>query len=122
MAVVVARDGRIIPDATRSGSPHFRSSRAFVGDAYRLLPSALGSPLGARFTISPTSNRQGLRLAGGGAFPHALSLSSLGVLPGAIQLPPDGQPILLVKAGTKCPKNAGMKCPLFAGRKVRFTD
>jgi hypothetical protein len=28
----------------------------------------------------------------------------------------------LVKAGTKCPKNAGMKCPLFAGRKVRFTD
>jgi len=28
----------------------------------------------------------------------------------------------LVKAGTKCPKNAGMKCPLFAGRNVRFTD
>jgi len=29
---------------------------------------------------------------------------------------------VVVKAGTKCPKNAGMKCPLFAGRNVRFTD
>ncbi|HQX11495.1 MAG TPA: biotin-dependent carboxyltransferase family protein [Thermoflexales bacterium] len=69
--------------------------RLLPGPHARLLPGAFGWLLGARFTVSPTSNRQGLRLAGGGAFPHALSLPSLGVLPGAIQLPPDGQPILL---------------------------
>ena len=69
--------------------------RILPGPHAGLLPGAFGWLLGTRFTVSPTSNRQGLRLAGGGAFPHALSLPSLGVLPGAIQLPPDGQPILL---------------------------
>jgi len=47
------------------------------------------------FKLALTSNRMGYRLEGA-TFPHATSLPSLGVLPGVIQIPPDGAPILLM--------------------------
>ncbi len=51
----------------------------------------------ATWRVSPTSNRMGYRLVG----PHLTyarpcNLPSLGVVPGVVQLPPDGLPILLM--------------------------
>ncbi len=49
------------------------------------------------FRISATSNRMGYRLEGAAIpFRHPCSLPSFGVVPGAIQVPPDGAPILLM--------------------------
>jgi allophanate hydrolase subunit 2 len=51
--------------------------------------------------VTAQSNRMGLRLQGDSLQPHepadqpSSRLLSIGVLPGLIQVPPDGQPILL---------------------------
>lgn len=60
-------------------------------------PDALGQLASATLTISATSNRMGYRLQGL-RIPHLrpTSLPSLGVVPGVIQVPPDGEPILLM--------------------------
>ena len=47
------------------------------------------------FKLALSSNRMGYRLEGS-RFPHVLSVPSLGVVPGAVQMPPDGMPILLM--------------------------
>jgi allophanate hydrolase subunit 2 len=60
-------------------------------------PSALEALCGAAYTVTPASDRTGLRLAG-----PVLERSRAGELPsepmvaGALQVPPDGQPILLL--------------------------
>jgi antagonist of KipI len=47
--------------------------------------------------VTPRSDRVGLRLAGDAVAGAAtLDLASLPMLPGAVQLPPNGQPILLM--------------------------
>ena len=49
------------------------------------------------YTVTPTSNRTGLRLAGPGlSRARDGELPSEGLVTGAIQVPPDGQPILLL--------------------------
>jgi biotin-dependent carboxylase-like uncharacterized protein len=60
-------------------------------------PEALARLAAAELRVSPTSNRMGYRLEGL-ALPYArpCSLPSLGVVPGAVQVPPDGAPILLM--------------------------
>jgi biotin-dependent carboxylase-like uncharacterized protein len=50
---------------------------------------------GSRFRVDVASDRRGLRLAGPKVTHHRGELPSQGVLPGAIQVPPDGQPIIL---------------------------
>lgn len=60
-------------------------------------PSALGFLRSTRWTVSPTSSRVGLRLSG----PQLRRLSERelppeGMVTGAIQVPPDGQPVLLL--------------------------
>ena len=62
-----------------------------------LAPGALAALAGSTLRVSATSNRMGYRLEGL-ALPHAApcSLPSLGVVPGAVQVPPDGAPILLM--------------------------
>lgn len=72
---------RVVP------GPH---SELFAADALAGLAAA---PL----RVSDNSNRMGYRLEGGRA-PHlrTVSLPSLGVFPGVIQVPPDGAPILLM--------------------------
>ncbi len=53
--------------------------------------------LTGRFTVSPASNRIGLRLEGPALQRTGdAELRSEGLVPGAIQVPPDGQPILLL--------------------------
>lgn len=50
--------------------------------------------LGQPYKVALSSNRVGLRLEGT-PMPHTLSLPSEPAIPGAIQLPPSGQPIVL---------------------------
>lgn len=47
------------------------------------------------YRVSAASDRRGLRLRGAPVKHRQAELSSQGVLPGAIQVPPDGQPIIL---------------------------
>lgn len=63
----------------------------------RFAADALDRLFKAPFTISASANRMGYRLEGR-AIPYAApcSLPSLGVLPGVVQVPPDGNPILLM--------------------------
>ena len=50
------------------------------------------------FSIQPQSNRMGIRLASDIPLPTPnLELKSSGVVPGVIQLPPSGQPIILMR-------------------------
>lgn len=50
---------------------------------------------GSRYRISAASDRRGLRLSGADVTHGRTELASQGVLPGAVQVPPDGQPIIL---------------------------
>ncbi|MEW6413758.1 MAG: biotin-dependent carboxyltransferase family protein [Pseudomonadota bacterium] len=50
---------------------------------------------GGTFRVDPASDRRGLRLAGPRVRHAQPELPSQGVLPGAIQVPPDGRPIVL---------------------------
>jgi allophanate hydrolase/urea carboxylase len=75
----------------------------------RLHPSPhanlLGEPLlsnfvSTAFKISSNSNRMGVRLENNkNSLVHSHSLPSLGVSPGSIQLPPNGEPIVLLNDG-----------------------
>lgn len=80
----------------------------------RLLPGPRSDALGAdghrllvdtRWTVTPASDRTGLRLEGP-ALPRAGSaeLASEGVVVGAVQVPPDGQPVLFL---ANCPTTGG---------------
>ncbi|WP_028458062.1 biotin-dependent carboxyltransferase family protein [Chloroflexus sp. Y-396-1] len=70
--------------------------RVLPGPQRDVLPAAWEQLLNQSFAIDQAANRQGYRLNGAALPTHQLSLPSFGVLPGAIQLPPDGQPILLM--------------------------
>lgn len=85
------------------------TGRTPVGPAHvlRVLPTAEATPEllralpGRAFQVTPQADRMGVRLAG--QLPAALHPGrlSLPTVPGAVQLPPDGQPILLLPdAGT----------------------
>jgi KipI family sensor histidine kinase inhibitor len=65
---------------------------------HRLPPDGLGALVGRSWKVTPTSNRVGLRLSGGksGLTPHPRRVDSTGMVTGAIQVPPDGQPIVLL--------------------------
>ncbi|HET9222170.1 MAG TPA: urea amidolyase, partial [Roseiflexaceae bacterium] len=65
--------------------------------ADRFTVESLAALVSQSFRVSPTSNRMGYRLEG--PLLHTIAptdLPSLGVLPGAIQVPPDGGAILLM--------------------------
>ncbi len=47
------------------------------------------------YRVAPTSDRRGVRLNGPAVTHARAELPSQGVLPGAVQVPPDGQPIVL---------------------------
>ncbi len=60
-------------------------------------PSALQNLAGAAYTVSPDSNRVAVRLKGGvltRAVHH--ELPSEGLVPGAVQVPADGQPVVML--------------------------
>lgn len=57
--------------------------------------AGLAAFFGSLYRVDAASDRRGLRLTGARVTHHRASLPSQGVLPGAIQVPPDGQPIIL---------------------------
>lgn len=90
--------GRCWPPAAR---PPYRAVpvlRAVPGPhEAHFLPSARSLLTGVPWRVSAQANRQGYRLLGPPLpLREATDLPSLGVLPGVIQVPPDGQPILLM--------------------------
>ncbi|MCU0492303.1 MAG: biotin-dependent carboxyltransferase family protein [Chloroflexaceae bacterium] len=101
--------GPTVGDGTRYAGvtwPTQRRPAYQVEPTLRVLPGPHGHHLSnavlkqlchAPFQVSATSNRMGYRLEGTRlAVKPGVSLPSLGVLPGVIQLPPDGAPILLM--------------------------
>jgi antagonist of KipI len=64
--------------------------------AAALTPEARADLFGGRFRVSPRSDRMGCRLDGPAlALAAPLELTSEGVAPGTVQLPPGGSPIVL---------------------------
>lgn len=63
-------------------------SSAFTDDG-------LAAFFGCRFRVGPASDRRGTRLAGPVVASRKQDWPTQGVIPGAIQVPPDGQPIIL---------------------------
>ncbi|MGV8991983.1 MAG: biotin-dependent carboxyltransferase family protein [Thiobacillus sp.] len=57
--------------------------------------TGLASFFGGRYQVTAASDRRGLRLVGPAVSYAGGELPSQGLLPGAIQVPPDGQPIIL---------------------------
>lgn len=57
--------------------------------------AGLAAFFGGIFKVTAASDRRGLRLAGPAVKQARTELPSQGVLPGAVQVPPDGQPIIL---------------------------
>jgi biotin-dependent carboxylase-like uncharacterized protein len=57
--------------------------------------SGLAAFFGSHYRVGPASDRRGVRLIGPAVTHARVELLSQGVLPGAIQVPPDGQPIIL---------------------------
>jgi len=56
--------------------------------------------LDAIWNVSPDSNRMGFRLTGPALItPSTGSMLSTGLMPGSVQLPPDGQPIVIMRDG-----------------------
>lgn len=60
-------------------------------------PGSLDLLAGANWQVDARSDRMGRFLAGPRLIPRAGSMVSDGVLPGSIQVPPDGQPIVLMR-------------------------
>ncbi len=57
--------------------------------------AGLAAFFGSPYRVAPASDRRGLRLRGAAVTHAQLELPSQGVLPGAVQVPPDGLPIIL---------------------------
>lgn len=70
--------------------------RVVAGPQIRLFEATgLAALFAGEFRVTAASDRRGLRLAGPRVAYTTVDLPSQGVLPGAIQVPPDGQPIIL---------------------------
>lgn len=91
--------------------PSGRVLRVIAGpQAGQFDDAGLAAFFGSAYRVGPASDRRGLRLQGAAVSHRTLELPSQGVLPGAIQVPPDGQPIIL---GWDGPVSGGY--PLIAG-------
>ena len=83
-------------DWVRTGAAPVRV-RVLPGPQADRFPAASIAQLTAEtFTITPQSNRMGYRLAGGSVLPPAGEMISDATFTGAIQVPPSGEPILLM--------------------------
>lgn len=83
---------RTRPPATPADAP----LRVVAGPQSAAFPDAgLAAFFGATFRVDPASDRRGLRLGGPPVAGGGADWPTQGVLPGAVQVPPDGQPIIL---------------------------
>lgn len=86
------RRSRAHPPACEQTAP----LRVVTGPQAGLFDDAgLAAFFAGTYRVDPTSDRRGLRLAGPAVTHGRIELPSQGVLPGAVQVPPDGRPIIL---------------------------
>lgn len=143
------RPGAVLPVGTRTAS----ATRHTARPARTLLPPRTGTSLlrivpgprldwfgagaltilsGSPYSVTAASNRTGLRLDGQ-ALPSASAaeLASEGIVTGALQVPPDGKPILLLAdhptvggypvIAVLASTDIGLAAQLRPGQQVRFT-
>ncbi len=84
----------------RRGQPPLRDAtaplRVVAGpQAGQFDDAGLAAFFGSTYRVDAASDRRGMRLIGPPASHARAELPSQGVLPGAVQVPPDGQPIIL---------------------------
>ena len=98
------RAGDLLPLGAAGAPRKGLLSAADRGGALRILPgpqlagfadAALKTLARSEFSVSPDASRLGLRLIGASLEYAGGELASQAVLPGAVQVPPDGQPIIL---------------------------
>ncbi len=138
-------DGRALKKGdvleTRDASPHQNRSvdrpvqseevqtiRMMKGPEWRFLKDL---PERKTFRIDPSSNRMGIRLQGDPLGVDGKEIISSAVIPGTIQLPSNGLPIILMndcqttggypRIGKVIDKDLGLLAQLSAGSKVHFT-
>ncbi|WP_018748883.1 biotin-dependent carboxyltransferase family protein [Chitiniphilus shinanonensis] len=86
------------PHCAVMAPPRGQVLRVLPGPEWGLLPrDTQRALLSSDWTVTPASNRMGARLSGPAlALNDSAELDSHAVLPGVVQLPPSGQPILLL--------------------------
>lgn len=98
------RAGDMLPTGAPQGHRQGVLTFPRAKSALRILPgpqlpafadAALQALTASAFAVGPDANRLGLRLTGPALAYRGGELASQAVLPGAIQVPPDGQPIIL---------------------------
>ena len=89
--------GLLTPSAEPPGTAHPVALRVIAGP-HHFPPAALGNLVGESWQIGAASNRIGIRLVADGRRlgSGVVDLPSTGMITGAIQVPPDGNPIILM--------------------------
>jgi allophanate hydrolase subunit 2 len=89
---------RALPSASAAGAhpEGYACLRVVAGpQAGQFDDAGLAAFFSGRYRVEAASDRRGLRLRGAAVSHRRPVLPSQGVLPGAVQVPPDGQPIIL---------------------------
>ena len=86
-----------VEDGCVSGQGRADPSEVYPGpSADWFAPEAMATLVGTTWTVDPASSRVGLRLSGPALKRSARELRPEGMVTGSIQVPPDGQPVLLL--------------------------
>lgn len=124
--------GRRWPDAQRPAYTLRPTVRVILGpQADAFTAAGLATFLSAEYVITPHSDRMGMRLQGPPvAHVGATGIVSDGVVPGSIQIPPDGQPIIMLadhqttggypKIATVLAADLPLLAQALPGERVRF--
>ncbi len=90
------------PESSKTTPPDDETTVRVVpgAEADQFSPATAGHLLDAIWKVSPDSNRMGLRLMGPALKVQSSgSMLSTGLMPGSVQLPSDGQPIIIMRDG-----------------------
>lgn len=102
---------RQIPGPARPTQPNPSALRAFPGPHWELFREGDRTRfLNQTWTLTSRCDRTGYRLAGTPVLPQTREMISEPVLPGTVQLPPDGQPVITMPDG---PVTGGYPALLF---------
>lgn len=99
--------GDLLPigGSAHRGDEVARETEVRAGEAIPVFPGPhldlagrdlFGRLLSTTWTVSPAADRVALRLSGPPLRPRVEGIDSEGVVPGAVQLPPDGQPLVFL--------------------------
>jgi biotin-dependent carboxylase-like uncharacterized protein len=127
-----ASAGERWPEQRRPGYTGSPELRILLGPQHSFFaPDALADFLAACYMLSPASDRMGIRLEGPGVrHSGPTGIVSDGVIPGSIQIPPDGCPIVMMvdhqttggypKIGTVIQADLPLLAQCLPGDRVRF--